>query len=55
MALDVSEAKWKQQSISGTLAIWMPLTIRLAEKAGVKVVGNSWIWKDKYDPPASSA
>ncbi|GAB0138708.1 hypothetical protein EsDP_00006934 [Epichloe bromicola] len=23
---------------------------RLAEKAGNKTMGNSWIWKDKYDP-----
>lgn len=22
---------------------------RLGEKAGNKIVGNSWIWKDKYD------
>jgi len=22
---------------------------RLGEKAGTKIVGNSWIWKDKYD------
>lgn len=24
---------------------------RLAEKAGNKTLGNSWIWKEKYDPP----
>lgn len=23
---------------------------RLAEKNGHKTLGNSWIWKDKYDP-----
>jgi TPR repeat protein len=23
---------------------------RLAESKGNKIVGNSWIWKDKYDP-----
>ncbi|KAJ0293165.1 hypothetical protein Brms1b_000743 [Colletotrichum noveboracense] len=23
---------------------------RLAEKNGNKTLGNSWIWKDKYDP-----
>jgi hypothetical protein len=28
------------------------LTIRLAEKAGSTTVGNSWIWKEKYDPPS---
>jgi hypothetical protein len=22
---------------------------RLGEKAGTKIVGNSWIWKEKYD------
>ncbi|RDA89537.1 hypothetical protein CP533_0349 [Ophiocordyceps camponoti-saundersi (nom. inval.)] len=26
---------------------------RLAEKAGSKTLGNSWIWKEKYDPPAN--
>ncbi|KAM0576152.1 hypothetical protein ACHAP9_000602 [Verticillium nonalfalfae] len=24
---------------------------RLAEKNGNKIMGNSWIWKEKYDPP----
>ncbi|ODQ56516.1 hypothetical protein SAICODRAFT_51297, partial [Saitoella complicata NRRL Y-17804] len=24
---------------------------RAAEKKGVKVLGNTWIWKDKYNPP----
>ncbi|KAM0280362.1 hypothetical protein ACHAQH_004075 [Verticillium albo-atrum] len=24
---------------------------RLAEKNGSKIMGNSWIWKEKYDPP----
>lgn len=24
---------------------------RLAEKAGNKTLGNTWIWKEKYDPP----
>ncbi|KAM4059033.1 HCP-like protein [Hirsutella rhossiliensis] len=27
---------------------------RLAEKAGSKTLGNSWIWKDKYDPPGEA-
>jgi hypothetical protein len=25
--------------------------LRLAEGAGRKSVGNSWIWKDKYNAP----
>jgi hypothetical protein len=25
------------------------LTFRLGEKGGNKIVGNSWIWKEKYD------
>ncbi|KAF4992583.1 hypothetical protein FGRMN_7068 [Fusarium graminum] len=28
---------------------------RLAEKAGHKTLGNSWIWKEKYDPPGESS
>ncbi|KAG5982933.1 hypothetical protein E4U55_001133 [Claviceps digitariae] len=28
---------------------------RLAEKAGNKTMGNSWIWKDKYDPERQQA
>ncbi|KAK0387631.1 hypothetical protein NLU13_3877 [Sarocladium strictum] len=28
---------------------------RLAEKAGSKTLGNSWIWKDKYDPPGEGS
>jgi TPR repeat protein len=24
---------------------------RLAEKAGSKTLGNTWIWKDKYNSP----
>ncbi|KAG8421183.1 hypothetical protein J3458_003081 [Metarhizium acridum] len=24
---------------------------RQAEEAGNKTIGNSWIWKPKYDPP----
>lgn len=24
---------------------------RLAEKNGNKIIGNTWIWKEKYDPP----
>ncbi|KAF4968498.1 hypothetical protein FZEAL_10384 [Fusarium zealandicum] len=28
---------------------------RLAEKAGNKTLGNSWIWKEKYDPPGESS
>ncbi|KAE8444698.1 hypothetical protein EG329_014356 [Mollisiaceae sp. DMI_Dod_QoI] len=27
---------------------------RLAEQAGSKTLGNSWIWKEKYDPDKSS-
>ncbi|RDA82602.1 hypothetical protein CP532_6895 [Ophiocordyceps camponoti-leonardi (nom. inval.)] len=27
---------------------------RLAEKAGSKTLGNSWIWKEKYDPPTKN-
>ncbi|KAM0332571.1 hypothetical protein ACHAQA_002855 [Verticillium albo-atrum] len=26
---------------------------RLAEKNGSKILGNSWIWKEKYDPPGA--
>ncbi|UNI14867.1 hypothetical protein JDV02_001452 [Purpureocillium takamizusanense] len=28
---------------------------RLAEKAGNKTLGNTWIWKEKYDPPGEGA
>ncbi|KAH7170937.1 hypothetical protein EDB81DRAFT_184164 [Dactylonectria macrodidyma] len=28
---------------------------RLAEKAGNKTLGNSWIWKEKYDPPGAGS
>lgn len=28
---------------------------RQAEKAGHKTLGNSWIWKDKYDPPGEGS
>ncbi|BFZ59105.1 hypothetical protein YB2330_000107 [Saitoella coloradoensis] len=28
---------------------------RAAEKKGVKVLGNTWIWKDKYNPPTEEA
>jgi TPR repeat protein len=28
---------------------------RLAEKAGNKTLGNSWIWKEKYDPPGEDS
>ncbi|CAG7561674.1 unnamed protein product [Fusarium equiseti] len=28
---------------------------RLAEKAGNKTLGNSWIWKEKYDPPGEGS
>ncbi|KAM0564318.1 hypothetical protein ACHAPJ_000529 [Fusarium lateritium] len=28
---------------------------RLAEKAGHKTLGNSWIWKEKYDPPGEGS
>jgi len=27
----------------------LKLTLRLAEQGGLKIVGNSWIWKDKYN------
>lgn len=28
--------------------------LRQSEKAGAKILGNSWIWKEKYDPPLLS-
>ncbi|CAM1506927.1 Fc.00g065680.m01.CDS01 [Cosmosporella sp. VM-42] len=28
---------------------------RLAEKAGNKTLGNTWIWKDKYNPPGEGS
>ncbi|KAK5095950.1 hypothetical protein LTS08_007832 [Lithohypha guttulata] len=28
--------------------------LRLAEKSGSKVIGNTWIWKEKYNPKSSS-
>jgi len=52
MEWDVSETKSKLRNIIGMCPDILRLTniFSLGEQnGGKKLVGNSWIWKDKYD------
>jgi hypothetical protein len=48
MASDANGTRNKLQNTTGMDPI-DALTFRLGEKGGNKIVGNSWIWKEKYD------
>jgi hypothetical protein len=49
MASDAKETRSRPQNITGKLFLQDFSYVRLGEKAGKKEIGNSWIWKDKYN------